>query len=258
MPTLNQLKKELNNLANPTQAKNLAWFFKTGKGEYGEGDIFLGIKVPVQRAVVKKYVDLNLQDIEKLFLSKIHEYRLSALLILMAKYKKGNAKEKEDIFKIYLKNTKNINNWDLVDLSAPKIVGEHLLHNHPFNSPPFDFVQGRPLKGGDKRTKTSREILYKLARSKNFWERRIAIISTFAFIHVDDFRDTLKISEILVFDSHDLIHKAVGWALREVGKRNLGFEEEFLKKYYHKMPRTMLRYAIEKFPENKRKFYLKK
>ncbi|MBU4332414.1 DNA alkylation repair protein [Patescibacteria group bacterium] len=233
MLNIKHLKQELKKLANPKQAKILARFFKTKKGEYGEGDVFLGIKVPVQRIVAKKYTDLALQDAEKLLSGKIHEHRLISLFILIAKYKKANEKGRQEIYKIYLKNAKNINNWDLVDLSAPNIVG--------------DYLQKRP-----------RDILYKLAKSKNLWERRITVLATFAFIRNNDFTDALKISQILLKDEHDLIHKAVGWMLRELGKRNQGIEEKFLKKYYHKMPRTMLRYAIEKFSEEKRKFYMGK
>ena len=230
---LTQLKKELKKLADPKQAEVLQRFFKTGKGEYGEGDIFLGIKVPVQREVANKFGELFLEDIEKLLKSKIHEHRLTALFILIKQYERADKKKRARIFNFYLKNTKNINNWDLVDISAPKVVGDYLL-----NKP--------------------RNILYKLAKSDNLWERRIAIISTFTFIRNNEFRDTLKIAEILLNDKHDLIHKAVGWMLREVGKRDQKIEEEFLKKHYLKMPRVMLRYAIERFEERKRKFYLGK
>ena len=238
MPTLTRLKRDLQKLANSKQAEVLQRFFKTGKGQYGEGDIFLGIKVPVQREVMKKYRDLPRGDLQMLLSSKIHEYRLIALFILVAQYKsvEGMIPEshlRKKVFNFYLKNTKNINNWDLVDLSAPNIVGNYLL-----NKP--------------------RNILYKLAKSKNLWERRIAVLACFTFIRNNDFKDILKISKILLNDSHDLIHKAVGWMLRELGKRDQGIEENFLKKHYQKMPRTMLRYAIEKFSENKRKFYLKK
>jgi len=233
MPAITQLKQELKKLANPKQAKIHAWFFKTGKGQYGEGDIFLGTKVPVQRKIAKKYPNLTLKDIEQLLQSKIHEHRLCALFILIAKYKKANDNLKKQIFKLYLKNAKQINNWDLVDLSAPNIVGDYLL---------------------DK----PREVLYKLASSKNLWERRISILATYTFIKNNDFIDTLKISKLLLGDDHDFIHKAVGWMLREVGKRNQPTEEKFLKKYYKQMPRTMLRYAIEKFDEKKRKSYLAK
>jgi len=233
MLSLLQLKKELKKNSNPRQAKALQRFFKTGKGEYGEEDIFLGIKVPEQRKIANKFQGLFLKDLEKLLNSKVHEYRMTVMLILIRQYEKADEDTKKEIFDFYLRNTKNINNWDLVDLSAPKIVGNYLL-----NKP--------------------RKILYELARSNNLWERRIAIISTFAFIRNDEFNDTLKISKILLSDKHDLIHKAVGWMLREIGKRDQKTEEEFLKKYYLKMPRVMLRYAIEKFEERKRKFYLGK
>lgn len=235
---LKNICSDLNNLKNPEKARDLQRFFKTGKGEYGEGDIFLGIVVPLQRRVAKKYLDLSLDDLQKLLDSKIHEYRLTALFILVAKFKK--AENKKEIVDFYLKNTKNINNWDLVDLSAPNILGEYLV---------------------DK----NRSILYKLVRSIIIWERRIAVLATFAFIKKkqdcfsrnNNFDDSLKIAEILIDDKHDLIHKAVGWMLREVGKRDLKTEEDFLKKFYKKMPRTMLRYAIEKMDETKRQGYLR-
>lgn len=225
------IKQELKKLENKQTAKILQGFFKTGKGEYGEGDIFLGIKVPEQRKVAKKYNNLELDEIQELLNSNIHEHRLTALLILIDKYQKSD--EKGRIFNLYLNNTKNINNWDLIDLSSPKIIGDFLL---------------------DK----DRDVLYRLAKSKNLWEKRISIIATSTFIKNNDFEDTLKISKILLNDKHDLIHKAVGWMLREIGKKDLRAEEGFLKKHYKDMPRTMLRYAIEKFPENKRKFYMKK
>jgi len=229
---LSQLKKDLKKAGNKKQAKLLQRFFKTGKGEYGEGDIFLGIKVPIQREISKKYCGLNLPKIQDLLNSKIHEHRLVALIILVNKYKKADEREKARIFNFYLKNTKKINNWDLVDTSAHKIVGDFLL---------------------DKK----RKILYDLAESKNLWEKRISIISTFAFIDNHEFDDSLRISRILLKDEHDLIHKAVGWALREIGKKDQKVEEKFLKQYYKKMPRTMLRYAIERFEEKKRLRYLK-
>jgi 3-methyladenine DNA glycosylase AlkD len=231
--TLLALRKEIRKKANPQKAKLLQGFFKTGKGQYGEGDIFLGLMVPIQREIVKKYQLLPLVDIQKLLNSKIHEERLIALLILVSQFKRGDMQKCEVIFKFYLKNAKNINNWDLVDLTAPNIVGQFLM---------------------DK----DRKILYKLAKSQNLWEKRIAVLSTFTFIKYGQFKDALKIAEILLNDSHDLIHKAVGWMLREIGKRNFAVEDKFLKKYYKIMPRTMLRYAIEKFPEKKRKKYLKK
>jgi len=230
---LNSFFSELKNASDPERAKNLSWFFKTGKGKYGEGDIFIGITVPHLREISKKYQDLDLRDLQKLLDSKIHEHRLSALMILRMQYQKSNIKDQREIVRFYLKNTKKINNWDLVDLSSHYILGNYLLAR-------------------------DRKILYKLARSKNLWEKRIAIITTFAFIHEKQFEDSLKISEILLNDDHDLIHKAVGWALREVGKKDKQAEINFLEKHYKTMPRTMLRYAIEKFNEKERKFYLKK
>ena len=229
-----QIKKELKKFSNKNQADILQRFFKTGPGEYGEGDIFLGIKVPEIRKIVRKYYnEISLEETIKLIQSKIHEIRLTGVLILVAKYKKANKAEKKKIFNLYLKNYKYINNWDLVDLSAPNIVGNYLL---------------------DK----NREILFTLAKSNNLWKKRISILATFTFIRNNQFDDTLKISKILLQDDHDLIHKAVGWMLREVGKRDQAVEEKFLKKHYKQMPRTMLRYAIEKFPEPLRKSYLAK
>lgn len=230
--TLLDIKNELQKLKKPAKAKLLRRFFKTGPGEYGEGDIFLGIVVPLQRQVAKKYTNLSLVDLKRLLNSKIHEYRLTALFILIKKYKLANEKGKKKIFNLYLASTKYINNWDLVDLSAPNIVGHYLLTR-------------------------KRSILYKLACSKSLWQRRIAILACLRFIRDNDFNDTINISEILLKDEHDLIHKAVGWMLREIGKRDLATEEDFLKKYYKVMPRTMLRYAIERFPEKKRLKYLK-
>lgn len=230
---LKKIKQELLRLKNPSKAKIFLRFFKTGKGEYGEGDVFLGITVPVQKSIANKYYDLNLKDLQELLSSKIHEYRLASLLILISKYKKADEVGKKEIVDLYLKNTKNINNWDLVDSSAGYIIGDYL----------FQF-------------KKDRSILYKLAKSNSLWDRRIAIMSTFAFIKNNYFKDTLSISKILLHDSHDLIHKAVGWMLREVGKRDKKVEVDFLNKHYRKMPRTMLRYAIEKFSETERKKFL--
>jgi len=229
MSTLSNLKKELKTKANSKKAKILQRFFKTGPGEYGEGDVFLGIVVPDIRKLVKKYSNLKMKEVIRLLHSKIHEERLIALLIMIDKFQVEGDKKK--IYNLYLKNTKYINNWDLVDLSAYKIVGDYLI-----NKPKL--------------------ILYKLAKSKSIWERRISIIATFNFIKNNEFKETLKIAKILLNDEHDLIHKAVGWMLREVGKRDLKIEESFLRKYCKKMPRIMLRYSIEKFPEKKRKQYL--
>jgi 3-methyladenine DNA glycosylase AlkD len=228
---LNQIKSDLLQLSNPEKAKNLSRYFQTGKGQYGEGDVFLGIPVPEQRRIAKRYLNLPLDDIQELLSSEIHEHRLTALLILVSKYGKADNPGKEEIFSFYLKNTENINNWDLVDLTAPKIVGDYLFNKDT-------------------------SILFKLAKSKNLWERRIAVLSTFRFIDNNDFEDALSIAKLLLHDKHDLIHKAVGWMLREIGKRDQEIEERFLSKYHMQMPRTMLRYAIEKFEENKRKFYL--
>ena len=230
--SLTEIRKAISKQINPTQAIILQRFFKTGKGEYGEGDIFYGIKVPEQRMVAKQFKDLAFDDLKELIKSKVHEERLIAAFILVDQYKRGDEKKKKIVFDFYLKNRKGINNWDLVDLSAPKIVGAYLI---------------------DKEKK----LLYKFANSKDLWEKRISIISTQTFIREYFFEDTLNISKILLQDKHDLIHKAVGWMLREIGNRDLETEEEFLKKHYKAMPRTMLRYAIEKFPEQKRIAYLR-
>lgn len=227
------LEKDLQKEADKERGMFLSGFFKTGKGQYGEGDIFLGISVPRQRFIAARYLDFSLNDIEQLLHAKFHEYRLISLIILTEKYKKSTENDRTEIYLFYVKNASYINNWDLVDASADKIVGAYLL---------------------DK----PREKLYELANSQNLWEKRIAIVATYAFIKQKEYKDTLGIAEILLHDKHDLIQKAVGWMLREVGKRvSQEQEEEFLKKNYQTMPRTMLRYAIERFPEEKRKKYLK-
>lgn len=230
---LNKLKNQIKKKSNSKKAKTFQRFFKTGPGEYGEGDIFLGIDVPTSRRIAKEFQCVKLVEIQKLIKSKNHEERFIALLISILQYKKGDEDEKKSIYSFYLKNTKYINNWDLVDVSAHHIIGDYLY---------------------DK----EKEVLFKLAKSENLWEKRISIISTWYYIRQNRFDETLKISKILLNDDHDLIHKAVGWMLREVGKKDLKVEEDFLKKYHKKMPRTMLRYAIEKFPEAKRKSYLMK
>jgi 3-methyladenine DNA glycosylase AlkD len=225
-------KKELGKYASKEKAAILSQFFKTGRGEYGEGDIFIGVVVPDIRKVAKKYQDLPLKEATKLLKSAIHEERLLALLIMVLKFQETQTEaQKKTVYKAYLANTKHINNWDLVDLSSHEIVGSFLLN--------------KPKKE-----------LYDLSKSKSLWERRISIVSTHRFIRNGQFKDTLKIARILLKDSHDLIHKAVGWMLREVGKRDLDTLENFLKDHYKSMPRTMLRYSIEKFPENKRLAYL--
>ena len=228
---LNELRKKIKMLSSPEVSKIMKWFFKTGKGEYGEGDVFAGLKVPTQRKLAQEFRDLSFIDLKVLLNSPVHEERLISLFILIDKFAKGTEKEKQFIFRFYLKNRNGINNWDLVDLSAPKIMGKYLLEK-------------------------DKTILFKFAVSKNLWERRIAILTTQEFIRNDNYDITLRITEILLNDNHDLIHKAVGWMLREIGKRDLITEEIFLKIHYKKMPRTMLRYAIEKFPETKRKKYL--
>ena len=226
-----ELRKKIKLLGNPEISKTLKWFFKTGKGDYGEGDIFVGLKVPTQRKLAQEFRDLSDVDLNMLLSSPVHEERLISLLILVDRFAKSSEKGKQLIFSFYLKNRKGVNNWDLVDLSAPKIMGKYLLEK-------------------------DKSLLYKFASSKNLWERRIAILSTYEFIRNENYDATLRIAEILLEDNHDLIHKAVGWMLREIGNRNLMAEENFLKIHYNKMPRTMLRYAIEKFPETKRKKYL--
>jgi 3-methyladenine DNA glycosylase AlkD len=229
---LQQIIAEIQSHANPQKAQILQRFFKTGKGEYGEGDIFLGIVVPIQRRIAKQFTKLSLTDVSSLLHSPIHEYRLIALLIMVLQFEKGNEAVRKDLFDLYLAHTKRINNWDLVDLSAPNIVGEYL--------------QGKDIT-----------TLKKLSTSPVVWERRIAMLATFADIKRGRFNRALTIATMLVHDSHDLIQKAVGWMLREMGKRDgLQEEEDFLQKYAGTMPRTMLRYAIERFPTQKRMHYL--
>lgn len=236
MPLANHqhLQDELKKSGNPVKSKNSAWFFKTGKGQYGEGDIFIGVTMPEQRKLINQYLHLSLKEVKLLLHSPEHECRMCALLIMVAQYKKGTEKEREIIYTLYLQNTKWINNWDLVDASAEHITGPWL---------------------EDKKEKM--KVLSNLAKSKSLWEKRIAMLSTFCYIKKGNAKESLQIAKILLKDEHDLIHKAVGWMLREVGKRCSVLEEEiFLKQHYHKMPRTMLRYAIEHFPEEKRKKYL--
>lgn len=230
--TAKQIQSELQKLANKEYAEHALRFFKTGKGEYGEGDKFLGIRVPVLRKLVTTYRGISLDKVMILLKSKFHEERMVALFFLVDMFKRGEGKHKKAIYRVYLDNTKYINNWDLVDTTAWHIVGA--------------FLYGK-----------DRKPLYTLAKSNSLWERRIAIVSTFYFIREDEFKDTLALAEILLHDNEDLMHKAVGWMLREAGKRSLKTEEAFLKKHYTIMPRTMLRYAIEKFPEKRRQMYLK-
>lgn len=234
MDSLNEsILKDLKSVSNLQQSKGSERFFKTGKGEYGEGDIFVGITAPDMKKMCKKYFEiLPIKNLDFFFTNNIHEYRSFAFGILLCKWKKANIKEREQIYREYIKYIDYANNWDLVDMSAPTLMGEYLL---------------------DK----NRDILYDFARSNKLWNQRIAIVSTYTFIRNKEYKDTLEISKLLLNHKHDLIHKAVGWMLREVGKRDLEVEENFLKQYYQKMPRTMLRYAIEKFDEDKRQEYLK-
>jgi 3-methyladenine DNA glycosylase AlkD len=240
----NKLKTELYKLKNPAKAKLLQRFFKTKKGEYAEGDKFLGIMVPQSRSLVKKYwQSLNLKEVDKLVKSPIHEERLTGLLILVKQFEFVNKNSHhsdlirrfgsaQKIYKYYLSRTKYINNWDLVDLTAPKIFGAYLRNKN-------------------------KSILIKLAKSNNLWERRIAILATFDFIYHKDPAWALKISKLLLQDKHDLIHKAVGWMLREIGKRcDEKLLTDFLDTHAKQMPRTMLRYSIERLPTNKKTYYL--
>jgi 3-methyladenine DNA glycosylase AlkD len=222
--TLSDLERDLARAADPERARQAQSFFKTGKGQYGEGDQFLGIPVPVLRQIAKRYRHLRFRDLEKLLRSSLHEHRFTALEILVFQYEGGDTRRKQKVFDFYLKHTRFINNWDLVDTSTPYIVGEHLL--------------ARP-----------RKVLYRLAKSKDIWERRIAILATLAFIKRSDLDDTFAIAALLLNDKHDLIHKAVGWMLRETGKREEAQLLEFLEQNYLRLPRTTLRYAIERFKE---------
>jgi 3-methyladenine DNA glycosylase AlkD len=230
--SVQEIRSRMQLLGKPEYAKALRWFFKTGPGQYGEGDQFAGLKAPMIRKLAREYRALPLTEVECLLHTEIHEQRALALMILVLQADKADDKGRKAIFDLYLANAKWINNWDLVDLSAPQLVGVYLEHR-------------------------SRKILYRLAGSKSLWRRRISILATFHFIRREDYGDTLSIAEMLLGDTEDLIHKAVGWMLREVGKRDLPVLESFLRKHYQIMPRTMLRYAIEKFSEKKRMAYLK-
>lgn len=230
--TAKDIHQVLHSLAIPEIAEHSQRFFKTGPGQYGEGDLFLGIRVPKLRELAKEFRDSPLGEARRLLRSAYHEERLFALLLLVQMFARGGAARREAVYELYLKNTRYINNWDLVDLSAYLIVGPYLADR-------------------------DRRPLYALAQSQSLWERRIAIISTFHFIKNKQFTDTLNLAALLLTDREDLMHKAVGWMLREVGKRDLAAEKEFLKEHCRQMPRTMLRYAIEKFPEKERLKYLK-
>ena len=229
---LHEIPRRLREIGEPERAAQHQRFFKTGKGEYGEGDKFIGVRVPMIRKLVREFRGLSLEEIESLLFSSWHEERLFALLMMDDAFKRGDGNRKEEIYNLFMNSTSQINNWDLVDSSAPYIAGAWLF--------------GR-----------DRAPLFRFAESFDLWERRISIISTQYFIRRNDFADTLRIAETLLKDREDLIHKAVGWMLREIGNRDMKTEEKFLKEHYGMMPRTMLRYAIEKFPEEKRQKYLK-
>lgn len=229
--TAKQVESELKKHGSQKKSEASAWFFKTAKGQYGYGDKFIGVSVPEQRKIAQEYKNLPLSEIQKLLNSKLHECRLTSLIILVNQFKNGGEKTRKEIYKFYLANTKNINNWDLVDSSASQIVGAYLL---------------------DK----DRKLLYKFVSSPSMWERRIAVIATFAFIAQSDFEDSIKLAKLLMNDKEDLMHKAVGWMLREMGKKDIKTLDNFLIENAHLLPRTTLRYAIERYPETKRKKYL--
>jgi 3-methyladenine DNA glycosylase AlkD len=228
---LASVRRDIRKLARPERAERNKSFFKLGRGEYGEGDRFLGVSLPQLRTLAREYRDMPLKYVATLLQSRWHEERLLALLILVRQYVRADPRARHAIHQLYLRNTRSVNNWDLVDSSAAQIVGAHL-------------------------ETRDRRVLRRLARSKSVWERRIAIIATYHYIRQRDFRDALAIAALLRRDEHDLIHKAVGWMLREIGKRDRRTEERFLKKHAPRMPRTMLRYAIEKFPQPLRRKYL--
>jgi 3-methyladenine DNA glycosylase AlkD len=230
--SVQSIQDELAALSNPQVAEHSQRYFKTGPGEYGEGDRFRGIRVPVLRKLAQRHKAIRLADVETLLHSPFHEDRLLALLILVRQFGRVGSQAQEKIYNLYLSNTRYINNWDLVDSSAGYIVGAYLLDR-------------------------DRSPLVELARSSLLWERRIAIMATSYFIGQNQFAETLKVARVLLTDREDLIHKAVGWMLREIGQRDQATEEAFLREHYRQMPRTMLRYAIEKFPEPQRQAYLK-
>lgn len=226
--------KELKSAADKDKAKVLARFFKTGEGEYGENDKFLGVMMPRQRVIAKNFVDIPLPEVEKLLKSEYHEARMTGLLILTYKYKKADEQQRNELFWFFVVNRAAANNWDLVDVTVPKVIGE--------------FMCEQPRE---------RKRLYKWIKSEDLWDRRIAVLATFAMIDRGEFDDSMKIAEMLLKDKHDLIHKAVGWMLREVAKKDQKPVEKFLEKHHKNMPRTMLRYAIERFSQPKRKYYMK-
>lgn len=232
--TAEDIQKQLEQVSTPEKKEFLPYFFKTGKGQYGEGDKFIGTIVPDIRKIAKANKTLHKSEIEKLLANKYHECRMCALLILIEHFKKAKEDSKKEIVDFYLSNTHRINNWDLVDLSCRDILGMYLID------------------------KKDRSILYKLAQSKLLWDQRIAIISTYPLIKRNDFIDIINLSELLIEHKHDLMHKAMGWMLREAGKQEKKTLISFLDKHYKTMPRTMLRYSIEKLTPEERAFYMKK
>lgn len=234
--TLQDLREEIKKHATPERATNNEWFFKTGPGEYGEGDKFLGLRMPAQRKIAKQFsAHLTRPELTELLESPWHEERMIGLLVLVYQFEKAETGEQQKIFDFYLKNRKAVNNWDLVDVTTPQVVGMYLL----------------------EQPKKERQFLYSYAKSNDLWERRIAILATFPFIKAGKFDDTLAIAKLLLGDHEDLIHKAVGWMLREVGKQDDVVLKNFLTKHIRALPRTSLRYAIERFPEPERKHFLK-
>jgi 3-methyladenine DNA glycosylase AlkD len=230
--TASRVEKALREQADPIKAAFFPRFFKTGKGEYGEGDTFLGVTVPKQRAVAKTYRQLDRKEIAHLLKNPFHECRLTGLFILVHQFQKGDENTQSEIVSLYLKHIDRVNNWDLVDATAHKIIGPYL-------------------------EKRDRELLYTLAKTDHLWSQRIAVVATFHFIRLGQFHDTLRLAGLLMDHPHDLIHKSIGWMLREVGKRDMDLLEAFLKRHYAEMPRVMLRYAIERFPESLRKSYIR-
>jgi 3-methyladenine DNA glycosylase AlkD len=230
-PSSSDARQRLRELADPDVARFLQGYFKTGAGEYGEGDLFVGVRVPALRRLARELRGASIAEATDLLRAAVHEERLLALLLLTDAYARGDARAQAEIFRVYLDHTRYINNWDLVDTSAPLIVGRHLEHR-------------------------DRRLLRRLARSPLLWERRIAMVATFHFIKQDDYDDAIAIAALLLDDEHDLMHKAAGWMLREVGKRHTGTLRAFLDRHAPRMPRTMLRYAIERLPERTRRAYL--
>ena len=231
--TVSKLKRELKGLAESSRAEKSLCFFQTQEGGYGEGDQFIGVTVPNQRRIAKQFGALKFPDLERLLQSPIHEHRLTSLFIIVRQFDLGNEDQRKQLIALYKRNLRYVNNWDLVDSSAPYLLGVYLL-------------------------KRSKKILYQYAKSPNLWRRRVALISTFGFIKQGEYKDTLAIIKILLKDSHDLIHKASGWMLREIGKRDEDILINFLNGHCKRMPRTTLRYAIEKLNNRERSYYMER